>query len=104
MTAAIAETSLGPILVAASDEGIHRVEFGDDESTLREKLDADYPDAIADDRLRFRAMVDCRRPADRLTDEFSDLCRWIFAEPHFSGAFGKRCSRFPSGQRGAIPS
>ena len=34
-----------PILVAASEAGIHRVEFGDDESTLREKLDADYPDA-----------------------------------------------------------
>ena len=45
MTAAIAETSLGPILVAASEAGIYRVEFGDDESTLREKLDADYPDA-----------------------------------------------------------
>lgn len=45
LTAAVAETSLGPISLVASDEGIHRIEFGARESQLLRDLVDGYPGA-----------------------------------------------------------
>lgn len=57
--AAIAATSLGPLLIAATDKGVCAIEFGDDEQQLRARLSTDFSEATLE-------------PSD-------DFCRWIEA-------------------------
>lgn len=50
---ATATTSLGPLLVAATDRGVCAIEFGDNESELKQSLHRRFPNAtIADDNNR----------------------------------------------------
>ncbi len=55
--AAIVPTSLGSMLVAATDAGICALEFGESESELKRRMRQQFPNAVTDEFHRFDELI-----------------------------------------------
>jgi AraC family transcriptional regulator of adaptative response/methylated-DNA-[protein]-cysteine methyltransferase len=95
---ALAESSLGSVLVASSATGVVAILLGDDPETLLQSLQQ---------RFRQAELVGADQGYEQLVAQVVGLvedpraaprCRWISAAPPSSNGYGRRCSRFRAGR------
>jgi hypothetical protein len=95
---ALAESSLGSVLVASSATGVVAILLGDDPETLLQSLQQ---------RFRQAELVGADQGYEQLVAQVVGLvedpreaprCRWISAAPPSSNGYGRHCSRFRAGR------
>ncbi len=101
---ALAQGYLGWVLIVATDQGLCRIDLGDDPETLVARLRADFPRAdLGEDGA---GLADAEREVLALLEAPErGLCsRSISRGPRSSAGSGRRCSRSRLARPSAMPS
>jgi methylphosphotriester-DNA--protein-cysteine methyltransferase len=92
----LAKSTLGKVLVAATDRGVSAVYLGDTENALVDALPTFR-------RQTEQTATGCRRSCTAsMAKRQAWSFRWTYKPPCFNDAFGKNCRKFPGERRAPI--